>query len=274
MPHRAAASMLDRRGEMSHATPIMNDPTSARPRNPIVIVPARMASTRLPGKPLADIHGAPMIVHVWRRAAEAGIGPVVVACAEPEIASAVEAAGGRAVLTDPGHPSGSDRIFEALGRVDPEGRHDAVVNVQGDLPTIAPDTVRAVFAPLEDGAVDIATLAVEITDPSERDNPNVVKAIVERADGARRGRALYFTRTTSPWGEGPLLHHVGLYAYRRQALERFAPLPPAALERREKLEQLRALAAGMRIDVAVVDAVPLGVDTPAELARARAMLAP
>ncbi len=233
-----------------------------------------MASTRLPGKPLADIQGAPMIVHVWRRAAEAQIGPVVVACAEPEIAAAVESAGGRAVLTDPDHPSGSDRIFEALRKVDPGGRHDAVVNVQGDLPTIEPGAIRAVFAPLEDGRVDIATLAVEITDPAERDNPNVVKAVVERDPGALRGRALYFTRATAPWGEGALLHHVGLYAYRREALERFVTLPPAALERREKLEQLRALAAGMRIDVAVVDAVPLGVDTPAELDRARALLAP
>jgi 3-deoxy-manno-octulosonate cytidylyltransferase (CMP-KDO synthetase) len=252
----------------------MNDPTSARPRNPIVLVPARMASTRLPGKPLADIHGAPMIVHVWRRAAEAGIGPVVVACAEPEVKAAVEAAGGRAVLTDPDHPSGSDRIFEALARIDPEGRHDAVVNVQGDLPTIEPATGRAVFAPLDDPEVDIATLAVEITDPAERANPNVVKAVVERPPGAPRGRALYFTRSACPSGEGPLLHHVGLYAYRRAALERFVRLPPAALERRESLEQLRALAAGMRIDVAVVDAVPLGVDTPAELDRARALLAP
>jgi 3-deoxy-manno-octulosonate cytidylyltransferase (CMP-KDO synthetase) len=252
----------------------MNDPTSARPRSPIVLVPARMASTRLPGKPLADIDGLPMIVHVWRRAAEAGIGPVVVACAEAEIRDAIEAAGGRAVLTDPDHPSGSDRIFEALMRIDPEGRHDAVVNVQGDLPTIEPATIRAALAPLDDASVDIATLAVEITDPEERRNPNVVKAVVERAEGARRGRALYFTRATCPWGEGPLLHHVGLYAYRRDALARFVGTPPAELERRERLEQLRALAMGLRIDVAVVDAVPLGVDTPAELARARALLAP
>lgn len=231
-----------------------------------------MASTRLPGKPLADIAGEPMIVHVWRRANEAAIGPVVVACAEPEVADAVRAAGGEAVLTDPGHPSGSDRIHEALTRIDPDGRFDAVVNVQGDLPTVEPATIRAAFGPLADAQVDIATLAVGIADAAEHGNPNVVKAVVELAPGSSTGRALYFTRCAAPWGGGPLFHHVGLYAYRRAALERFVRLPPAELEKREKLEQLRALAAGMRIDVAVVDAVPLGVDTPAELERARAVL--
>ncbi|HEV7371131.1 3-deoxy-manno-octulosonate cytidylyltransferase [Arenibaculum sp.] len=246
----------------------------ARPQNPVVIVPARMASTRLPGKPLADIGGVPMIVHVWRRASESALGPVVVACSEAEVADAVERAGGRAVMTDPAHPSGSDRIFEALRRLDPEGRHDAVVNVQGDLPTIAPETVRAALDPLGDPGVDVATLAVEISDPAERTDPNVVKAVLERAPGARIARALYFTRATAPWGDGPLYHHVGLYAYRRAALERFVALPPSELERRERLEQLRALAAGMRMDAAVVDAVPLGVDTPADLDRARAILAP
>jgi 3-deoxy-manno-octulosonate cytidylyltransferase (CMP-KDO synthetase) len=242
------------------------------PTNPIIVIPARLASTRLPGKPLADIHGEPMIVHVWRRAIESGIGPVVVACAEPEIADAVTKAGGQAVLTKPDHPSGSDRIFEALRIVDPDGKYDAVVNVQGDLPTIAPETIRAAYDLLETEGVDIGTLAVEIIDASERGNPNVVKAVVELAPGATTGRALYFTRATAPTGEAPLLHHIGLYAYRRQALERFVSLPPSHLEQQEKLEQLRALAAGMRIDVAVVDAVPLGVDTPADLARARVML--
>jgi 3-deoxy-manno-octulosonate cytidylyltransferase (CMP-KDO synthetase) len=242
------------------------------PTNPIIVIPARLASTRLPGKPLADIHGEPMIVHVWRRAIESKIGPVVVACAEAEIADAVTKAGGQAVLTKPDHPSGSDRIFEALQIVDPDGSHDAVVNVQGDLPTIAPETIRAAYALLETEGVDIGTLAVEIIDASERGNPNVVKAVVERAPGAATGRALYFTRATAPTGEAPLLHHIGLYAYRRQALERFVSLPPSHLEQQEKLEQLRALAAGMRIDVAVVDAVPLGVDTPADLARARVLL--
>ncbi|HYE50229.1 MAG TPA: 3-deoxy-manno-octulosonate cytidylyltransferase [Azospirillaceae bacterium] len=252
----------------------MSDSPLQPPRNPIVVIPARLASTRLPDKPLADIHGAPMIVHVWRRAMEAGIGPVVVAAAEREIADAVEQAGGRAVLTDPAHPSGSDRIHEAVARLDPDRRHDAVVNVQGDLPTIEPATVRAVFAPLSVPGVDVATLAVEIRDEAERVNPNVVKAVLELEPGARQGRALYFTRATAPWGDGPHFHHIGLYAYRRDALERFVSLPPSALERRERLEQLRALANGMRIEAAVVEAVPLGVDTAEDLERARRLLDP
>ncbi|MEX0922383.1 MAG: 3-deoxy-manno-octulosonate cytidylyltransferase [Rhodovibrionaceae bacterium] len=248
------------------------------PRNPIVVIPARLASSRLPDKPLADIHGAPMIVHVWRRALEAEIGPVVVACAEPAIAEAVRAAGGTAVLTRPEHPSGSDRIHEAVESLDPAGAHDAVVNIQGDLPTIDPGSIRAVFAPLADAAVDIATLAVEIGDAAERANPNVVKAAVAFAEGADIARALYFSRSQVPWDGGdprqPLYHHIGLYAYRRAALRRFVALPPSPLELRERLEQLRALEAGMRIDIARVDTLPLGVDTPADLARARALLAP
>jgi 3-deoxy-manno-octulosonate cytidylyltransferase (CMP-KDO synthetase) len=248
---------------------------SSRPRNPLILVPARLASMRLPDKPLADIHGEAMIVHVWRRAMEAGIGPVVVAAAEPAIVAAIEAAGGRAVLTDPAHPSGSDRIHEALLRVDPEGRHDAIVNVQGDLPTIAPETIRASLEPLEAPEADIATLVAEIVRDEERANPNVVKAVLSMRDEARRiGRALYFTRATAPTGPGPLFHHIGLYAYRRAALTRFVALPPAPLERRERLEQLRALEADMRIDAIVVDAVPLGVDTPEDLERARQMLKP
>jgi 3-deoxy-manno-octulosonate cytidylyltransferase (CMP-KDO synthetase) len=246
---------------------------TSTPRNPIVLIPARLAAMRLPDKPLADINGVPMIVHVWRRAAAADLGPVFVAAAEKAIADAVEAAGGRAVLTDPGHPSGSDRIHEALGRIDPDGRHDAVVNVQGDLPTIAPETIRAAIPPLDDAAVDISTLVAEIVREEERTNPNVVKAVLSMRDPLRRiGRALYFTRATAPTGPGPLYHHIGLYAYRRAALERFVALPPAPLERRERLEQLRALEADMRIDAAVVDAVPLGVDTPADLDRARQLL--
>ena len=248
------------------------------PRRPIVVIPSRLASTRLPGKPLADIHGAPMIVHVWRRAVEADLGTVVVACAEEEIAAAVSAAGGQAVLTRPDHASGSDRIFEALERIDPDGRHDAVVNLQGDLPTIAPEALRAVFAPLGEAAVDIATLVVEISDAAERTNPNVVKAAVAFEGGARVGRAVYFSRAAVPWAgaddSGPLYHHIGLYAFRRSALARFVGLPPSPLERRERLEQLRALEAGMRIDAALVDTLPLGVDTPADLERARALLAP
>jgi len=242
-------------------------------KNPIVLIPARMASTRLPGKPLAPIGGTPMIVHVLRRARDAAIGRVAVACAEAEIADVVTKAGGEAVLTEPGHPSGSDRIFEALGKLDPEGRHDAVVNLQGDLPTLDAALPRAALGLLDDPAVDIGTLAAEIGNPEERTDPNVVKAVVSAASGASHGRALYFTRATAPSGEGPLYHHIGLYAYRRAALERFVALPPSPLERRERLEQLRALEAGMRIEVAFVDTVPLGVDTPADLARAEALLA-
>jgi 3-deoxy-manno-octulosonate cytidylyltransferase (CMP-KDO synthetase) len=263
----------------------------------VVVIPARMAATRLPGKPLADIHGRPMIVHVMRAAQAAGIGPVVVACAEAEVAAAVEAAGGQAVMTRPDHPSGSDRIFEAVERLDPERRYDVVVNLQGDLPHVKPETLAAVLKPLADPEVDIATLAFRITDESEIDNPNVVKVAIDLAPGGRIGRAVDFGRKPiseprwpasrsrtegrlgpSGWRPGDsgaaFYHHVGIYAFRRAALTRFVALPESALERREKLEQLRALEAGMRIDVALVDAVPPGVDTPADLERARAELAP
>ncbi|MDP7391428.1 MAG: 3-deoxy-manno-octulosonate cytidylyltransferase [Alphaproteobacteria bacterium] len=242
------------------------------PSNPVILIPARMGSTRFPDKVLAEIAGAPMIVQVWRRAQEAALGRIVVAAAEPAIVAAVEAFGGEAVLTDPEHPSGSDRIYEALMKIDPAGDHDAIVNVQGDLPTIEPDAIRAAIAPLQRPAVDIATIGAEITIDEERTNPNVVKAVVAIVPGERIGRALYFTRATAPFGEGPLYHHIGLYAYRRAALEEFVALRQGVLEQREKLEQLRALEAGMRIDLALVDTVPLGVDTPADLARARAML--
>lgn len=241
-------------------------------RNPIVLIPARMGSTRLPGKPLADIHGEPMIVHVWRRAVAAGLGPVVVAAEDAAIIAAIERAGGRAVMTGVHHQSGSDRIFEAMQLADPRGKHDVIVNVQGDLPTIEPDSVRAAALPLEDPGVDIGTLGAVIARESEKTDPNVVK-IVATVTAPGRLRALYFTRATAPWGEGPLFHHIGLYAYRRAALERFVALPPSPLEQREKLEQLRALEAGMRIDVALVKTVPLGVDTPHDLERARQMLA-
>jgi 3-deoxy-manno-octulosonate cytidylyltransferase (CMP-KDO synthetase) len=237
----------------------------------LVLIPARMAATRLPGKPLADIAGAPMIVHVLRRAEAAAVGPVVVATDSPEIEAAVRDAGGRAVMTGAGHGSGSDRIFEALGKVDRAGQAAIVVNVQGDLPTLEPSTIGAAVALLADEAVDIATPAAVITRADERDNPGVVKVIGTPA-GPSRLRALYFTRATAPYGEGPLYHHIGLYAFRRAALERFVKLPPSVLEQREKLEQLRALEAGMRIDVAIVDAAPLGVDTPDDLARARVAL--
>lgn len=240
------------------------------PHNPVVLIPARLASTRLPGKALTDIAGAPMIVHVWRRAREAGIGPVYVACAEAEIAAAVEAAGGDAVLTDPGHRSGSDRIHEALEAVDPDGAFDAVINVQGDSPMLDPALPRVALALLDDPAVDIGTVARPIVDRAERDDPNAVKAVVSAAPGAASGRALYFTRAVAPAGDGPLYFHTGLYAFRRQALERFVALPPGPLEQRERLEQLRALEAGMRIEVAFVDTVTFDVNTPADLERARA----
>ena len=243
------------------------------PRNPIVLIPARLASRRLPGKPLADIAGRPMIVRVLERAEAAAIGPVVVACAEPAIADAVESAGGRTVLTRPDHASGSDRVFEALQAIDPAGRHDAIVNLQGDLPTIDPALPARALALLEDPAVDVGTLAAEIADPAERADPSVVKAVVSHRPGEGHGRALYFTRATAPTGDGPHWHHIGLYAYRREALARFVALPPSPLERRERLEQLRALEDGMRIEVAFVDTVPLGVDTPAQLAQARALAA-
>src|SRR3954465_192144 len=237
----------------------------------LVLIPARMAATRLPGKPLLDIAGLPMIVHVLRRAEAAKIGRVAVATDTPEIAAAVRSHGGEAVMTSADHPSGSDRIFEALGKLDPSARAEIVINLQGDFPTIRPDHICDVLGPLGDPAVDIATLAAEIHTEEESSNPNVVKAIGSPV-GNRRLRALYFTRAAAPTGDGPRYHHIGLYAYRRAALERFVRLPPSALERQEKLEQLRALEAGMRIDFTIVDTVPRGVDTPADLETARSIL--
>jgi len=237
----------------------------------LVLIPARMASTRLPGKPLADIAGLPMIVQVLRRAEEAKIGRAVVATDTPEIVEAVRAHGGEAVMTRADHPSGSDRIFEALERLDPHGQVETVVNLQGDFPTVLPAQIRAVLEPLADAAVDIATLAAQTHDEEEDLNPNVVKMIGSSISG-RRMRALYFTRATAPTGEGPRYHHIGIYAYRRQALARFVALPPSPLEVRERLEQLRALEAGMRIDVTIVDEVPRGVDTPPDLETARRII--
>ncbi|MSP67198.1 MAG: 3-deoxy-manno-octulosonate cytidylyltransferase [Alphaproteobacteria bacterium] len=244
--------------------------------NPIVVIPSRLAAVRLPNKPLAEIHGLPMVVHVLRRAGAAvpPVGPVIVACGDAAIAEAVRAAGGRAVMTDPALASGSDRVFAAVEAVDPGRNHDVVINLQGDLPTVDPALLPAVLRPLLDAKVDIATIAAVITDSSERDNPNVVKAIVAPNSAGSGGRALYFTRATAPSGEGPLYHHIGIYAFRRSALIRFVSLPPSTLERRERLEQLRAMEDGMRIDVAFVDTIPLGVDTPADLARARMLLQP
>ncbi len=271
--------------------PIMSEPPKpppTAPKNPIVVIPSRLASVRLPNKPIADIHGTPMIVHVWRRAIEADVGPVIVACADFEIIDAVKEAGGDAIYTNPDHASGSDRVFEALHTVDPQKKHDCVINLQGDLPTIEPDAVRACLIPLGTEDCDIATLAAVITDDAERDDPNVVKAVLSltegeppqgiktggiKTGGIKTGRALYFSRATVPSG-GTLYHHIGIYAFRRDALDRFVRLPRGNLERLEKLEQLRALESGMRIDAALVDTVPLGVDTPADLERARELLAP
>jgi 3-deoxy-manno-octulosonate cytidylyltransferase (CMP-KDO synthetase) len=238
----------------------------------LVLIPARMAATRLPGKPLLDIAGLPMIVHVLRKAEAAKIGRVAVATDAPEIAAVVTSHGGEAVITRADHPSGSDRVYEALCRLDPQRHAEIVINLQGDFPTILPSNISAVLAPLSDPDVDIATLAAEIHTEEESANPNVVK-MVGSPVGERRLRALYFTRATAPWGEGPRYHHVGLYAYRRAALERFVALAPSALERQEKLEQLRALEAGMRIDAMIVNTVPRGVDTPADLETARRTLA-
>jgi 3-deoxy-manno-octulosonate cytidylyltransferase (CMP-KDO synthetase) len=239
--------------------------------NTIILIPARMASTRLPGKPLADINGLPMIVQVLRRAEAAGIGEAVVATDSEAVQTAVEKSGGRAVMTRTDHPSGSDRIYEALEALDPEHLVDLVVNVQGDLPTVEPADIRAALGPLTDPAVDIATLAAAITDPHELTNPNVVKA-VGKVIAPDRLHAATFTRADAT-GPGPHYHHIGLYAYRRAALARFVALPPSANEQRERLEQLRALDAGMRIDAVIVKSVPLGVDTPEELEKARKMLA-
>jgi 3-deoxy-manno-octulosonate cytidylyltransferase (CMP-KDO synthetase) len=240
-------------------------------KRPVILVPARLAATRLPGKPMADIAGEPMIVAVWRRAIEADVAPVWIATDSEDIAEAVRAAGGQAVMTGTHHPSGSDRVFEAVGRIDPDQRYDAIINVQGDLPTVSPATIRAAARPLEDPEVAIGTAVAVIEREEEKTASSVVKMVGTPLGGGRY-RALYFTRATAPWGEGKLHHHIGLYAWRRAALARFVALPPSPLEQREKLEQLRALEAGMRIDAVEVGEVPLGVDTPADLERARALL--
>jgi 3-deoxy-manno-octulosonate cytidylyltransferase (CMP-KDO synthetase) len=244
---------------------------SGKSEETLVLIPARLASTRLPGKPLADIAGLPMIVQVAKRAEEADVGRIIVAVDDQSTFDVVQAAGYEVVMTRADHQSGSDRIFEALTKVDPDGRAKIVINVQGDLPTIDPQTIRAALRPLEDPAVDIATLTVQIVDEHEKTNPNVVKVVGSPISDSRL-RALYFTRATAPHGAGPLYHHIGLYAYRRTALERFVSLSPSTLEKRESLEQLRALEAGMRIDVEVVKTVPLGVDTQADLDKARLIL--
>lgn len=240
----------------------------------IIAIPARLQATRLPDKPLADIGGEPMIVHVWRRAMAAEAGRVIVATDSEDIATVIRRAGGEAVMTRDDHQSGSDRVFEAVSKVDPDINADLIVNLQGDLPTLEPSMVQAVLTALERKGTQIATLAAEITDEAERTSPNVVKVVGTplQGTGGRTLRAVYFTRATAPYGDGPLYHHIGIYGYKRTALERFVSLPPSHLEKREKLEQLRAIEDGMRIDVAIVPAVPIGVDTPDDLKRARQLI--
>ncbi|WP_025897802.1 3-deoxy-manno-octulosonate cytidylyltransferase [Sneathiella glossodoripedis] len=236
---------------------------------PLIVIPARMASSRLPGKPLADIDGKPMIVQVMNRALEADLGPVVIACAEVEIANVVNDAGGTAILTDASHPSGSDRVFEAVETFDPEQKFQSIINLQGDLPGLDPVAILAANEALQKNNADIATLVAEITDQAELNDENAVKAVVSMRAGEKFGRALWFSRLKTPWGEGAYFHHIGIYAYKRASLKKFISLDPSPLELREKLEQLRALEAGMRIDAACVDTVPLGVDTPQDLERMR-----
>jgi 3-deoxy-manno-octulosonate cytidylyltransferase (CMP-KDO synthetase) len=241
--------------------------------NPVVLIPARRGSTRLPDKVLAMIGDQPMIVHVWQRAMEAEVGPVIVACDDPEIAWVIERCGGQAVLTKPDHASGSDRIFEALQQADPDKKHDVVINLQGDLPTCEPHLPEQLLIPFDDPEVQMSTLATQITDPAEVIRESVVKPVIA-FETERQGRALYFSRAAVPHGSGPYYHHIGIYGYRRAALEKFVSLPPGVLEQREKLEQLRALEAGMRIDIRLVDAMPLGVDTAEDLEKARSLLCP
>jgi 3-deoxy-manno-octulosonate cytidylyltransferase (CMP-KDO synthetase) len=253
----------------------MTETLAATPiANPIVLIPARLAATRLPNKPLALIAGVPMIVHVWRRAVAASVGPVVVACGDAAIGEVIERAGGRAVLTDPALPTGSDRIQAAIAGLDPEGTHDAVVNVQGDMPMLDPAAIRIALTALAEPGTDIATLAAVITDPAALHATSVNKVVAGFADPVRPARALYFSKAAVPWGEGPHYEHIGLYAYRRAALDRFVALPRGVLEQRERLEQLRALEAGMQISVSLIDPAQLGVqvDTPADLARARVLM--
>lgn len=240
--------------------------------NPVIIIPTRLASTRLPSKALANIGGKPMILWVLERALQANIGPVFVACAEQAVADIVKGAGGQAILTDPQHPSGSDRIYEALNLIDPKKSFDVVINLQGDLPTIEPDNFDSVLKPLSNKAVDIATLVAKIESKTDPSNPNIVKAIMGLSEGEKVSRVIYFSRTLAPSGRGPFFHHIGIYAYRRKALSRFVNLPTSVLERRERLEQLRALEDGMRIDATLVDTIPIGVDTLEDLNQAKSIL--
>ena len=240
--------------------------------NPIILIPARMNSTRLPNKPLADINGIPMIVRVWQIAVNANLGRVIVASGDSKISEAIQNEGGEAILTDPALPSGSDRIFAALEEADPFKKHNIIINLQGDLPVLERSTITAAYKLMENEHVDIGTVAAKITIPEEKLSPSIVKAIVAWNNDGIKGRALYFTRASAPTGNGPMYHHIGLYSFRRHALERFVKLPISPLEQQEKLEQLRALENGMRIEVALVDNVPFGVDTPADLEKAKLLI--
>lgn len=240
----------------------------------LIVIPIRLASVRLPQKPLANIHGKPMALHVWERAVAAGIAPVIVACDSKEVKDLIENAGGHAVMTDPALPSGSDRVYAALETFDPEGKYDVVVNLQGDLPNVDPHTIQAVLQPLKDASIDVATVAAEITDPSELSNPNVVKIALSLDEATQTGRALYFSRECIPHGDGPRYHHIGIYAYRRPALKKFVELPPSPLEKRERLEQLRLVEKGVTFGVSFVKQIPVSVDTAEDLERARQALAP
>ncbi len=239
--------------------------------NPIIVIPTRLAATRLPNKPLADINGKPMITHVYERAMAADLGPVLVAAGDQAIVDVITKANGKAVLTDPGLPSGSDRIWAALQQTDPKGLHEVIINLQGDLPDIEPSTLQAILNLMQDSKVDIATAAARIPNLNEAEKPNVVKVAMHQY-GPRSGRALYFSRSLIPHGDGDHWHHIGIYAYRRKALEKFIASPPSALEIREKLEQLRALELGLRIDVALVNRVPIAIDTPEDLELARKII--
>ena len=240
--------------------------------NPIILIPARMNSTRLPNKPLADINGVPMIVRVWQIAIDANIGRVIVASGDTEISKAIQNEGGEAILTDPDLPSGSDRIFAALEKADPSKKHDIIINLQGDLPLLERSTITAAYNLMDNDQVDIGTVAAKIISSEEKLSPSIVKAIVAWNNDGITGKALYFTRAPAPTGNGPMYHHIGLYTYKRHALERFVKLPISPLEQQEKLEQLRALENGMRIDIALVDTVPFGVDTPEDLEKAKLLI--
>ena len=239
--------------------------------NPLILIPARMGATRLPGKPLADIGGKPMIVRAWESALNSGL-PVAVAAGDQEIVDVIEALGGTAILTDPDLPSGSDRIRAAVEAIDPDGEHDAIINLQGDMPFADPGLATACAALLHgEPECDIATLVAAESGISDRSNPDVVKAVLALAEGERQARALYFTRSTL-YGDAPVWRHIGVYGYRREALMRFCAAPPSPLEKREKLEQLRALEMGLSIWAEVIAEAPLSVDSPADLEAARALV--